>query len=208
MSGSSAEPTNRNRHEMAPAPGRAGLPADEIIPVAHRDRATGSGIRDRLMTREVHIALHEGSRADLRPLFELAEDSAVQLDAYLGSGRVLVAIQNGQVVGHLQLTETAVRTELEIKNMAILEAHRRSGIGSALIVRAIALGREESRERLLVATAAADLENLAFYQRLGFRMLCIERDAFTPATGYAKGITGDGIELRDRVWLDMPLGST
>jgi len=39
-------------------------------------------------------------------------------------------------------------------------------------------------------------------QRLGFRMRAIERDAFSPANGYAAQDV-DGIELRDRVWLDM-----
>jgi hypothetical protein len=54
----------------------------------------------------------------------------------------------------------------------------------------------------VVATAAADLGNLRFYQRQGFRMRPIERDAFTAATGYPPGPCIDGIELRDRVWLD------
>ena len=38
-------------------------------------------------------------------------------------------------------------------------------------------------------------------------MLAIERDAFTAATGYPPGIMVEGIPLRDRVWLDMELGS-
>jgi hypothetical protein len=58
------------------------------------------------------------------------------------------------------------------------------------------------RSTLLVATAAADTGNLRFYQRLGFRMREVERDAFTAATGYAPGLEIDGIALRDRVWLD------
>jgi hypothetical protein len=58
---------------------------------------------------------------------------------------------------------------------------------------------------LVVATAAADIGNLRFYQRLGFRLRSIERDAFTPAIGYPPGLEIDGIELRDRVWLDLSL---
>jgi hypothetical protein len=42
------------------------------------------------------------------------------------------------------------------------------------------------------------------YQLLGFRMLRVERDAFTPATGYAE-IEVDGIALRDRIWLSLTL---
>jgi RimJ/RimL family protein N-acetyltransferase len=56
-----------------------------------------------------------------------------------------------------------------------------------------------------VATAAADIGNLRFYQRLGFRMRSLERDAFTPATGYEPGLRIDGIELRDRVWFERRL---
>jgi hypothetical protein len=58
---------------------------------------------------------------------------------------------------------------------------------------------------LVVATAAADVGNLRFYQRAGFRMRSVERDAFSPATGYPTETLIDGVELRDRVWLDLPL---
>ena len=91
---------------------------------------------------DVRIETYGGPRDDLRALFELAEDSAAELDCYIDAGRVLVA------------------------------------------------------------TAAADIGNLRFYQRQGFRMRSVERDAFTPATGYPPGLLIDGIELRDRVWLD------
>jgi ribosomal protein S18 acetylase RimI-like enzyme len=103
------------------------------------------------------------------------------------------------------MTETGLPEEAEIKNMAVLASHRHRGIGRALIATAIELAREESRSTLLVATAAADVDNLRFYQRLGFRMRSIERDAFTAATGYDPETSVDGIELRDRVWLDLAL---
>ncbi len=154
----------------------------------------------------VRVEPHTGSRADLRPLFELAEDSAAQLDSYLDAGRVLVAVQGEQIVGHLQLTATGAADEIEIKNMAVLETHRRLGIGRQLIAAAIELARVESCRTVSVATGAADLGNLRFYQRAGFRMRSIERDAFTAASGYAPGTSVDGIELRDRVWLDLSLG--
>ena len=40
----------------------------------------------------------------------------------------------------------------------------------------------------------------------GFRIRSVERDAFTPATGYEAGPLIDGVELRDRVWLDRSAG--
>ena len=147
------------------------------------------------------VSVHTGDRGQLRPLFELAEDSPAQLDAYLGEGTVLVASCDGDLVGHLQLVTTKPGT-LEIKNMAVRPSHQRSGVGTALVAAALDAARAEPDAVVQVATAAADAGNLRFYQRLGFRMREVERDAFTEATGYPAGIEVDGIALRDRVWLD------
>jgi GNAT superfamily N-acetyltransferase len=147
----------------------------------------------------VRVAEHTAPRAGLRALFELAEDSQQELDSYIDIGRVLVALDADEVVGHLQLIDA------EIKNMAVLASHRGRGIGRALVGSAIELARAESRSELVVATATADIGNLRFYQRLGFRMRSIERDAFTAATGYDGVRSDEGIELRDRVWLDLTL---
>jgi ribosomal protein S18 acetylase RimI-like enzyme len=149
------------------------------------------------------IAEHTGSRADRRPLFELAEDSPRQLDAYIDAGRLLVAVHQDETVGHLQLTETGRRAEVEIKNTAVAPRYQRRGVGRALMAAATALARDEGRTSLVVATASADTDNLRFYQRLGFRVRSIERDAFTAAAGYEPGLQVDGIELRDRIWLDL-----
>jgi hypothetical protein len=46
---------------------------------------------------------------------------------------------------------------------------------------------------------------LRFYQLLGFRMLRVERDAFTASAGYPHEPTIDGIPLRDRIWLSLSL---
>jgi len=154
------------------------------------------------MPHNVRIENYGGPRDSLRPLFELAEDSAVELDSYIDAGRVLVATSDGEVIGHLQLTGTGDPHQAEIKNMAVRENHQGKGIGHRLIQAAVDLAAAEAVTTILVATAAADIGNLRFYQRQGFRMRSVERDAFTPATGYPTGLLIDGIELRDRVWLD------
>jgi GNAT superfamily N-acetyltransferase len=153
----------------------------------------------------VRVEEHTGSRAELRELFELAEDSARALDLYIDLGRVLVARDDGELLGHIQVIDGPRRESAEIKNMAVRQSVQRRGIGRALLEAAIAGARAEGRPTLAVATAAADVGNLRFYQRAGFRMRTIERDAFTPATGYAAGMEIDGVALRDRVWLDLRL---
>ena len=148
---------------------------------------------------DVRIETYSGPRVNLRPLFELAEDSAAELDSYIESGRVLVAVSGGEVIGHLQLTGTGDPRQVEIKNMAVREARQGQRVGRRLIQAAVDLAAAESVTTVLVATAAADIGNLRFYQRQGFRMRSVERDAFTPAAGYPPGLLIDGIELRDRV---------
>jgi predicted N-acetyltransferase YhbS len=89
--------------------------------------------------------------------------------------------------------------------MAVAEARQQQGIGRALVERATAESRAEGARTMVVGTATADIGNLRFYQRLGFRLLRVERDAFTPADGYPDGAAVDGIPLRDRVWLTLAL---
>jgi predicted N-acetyltransferase YhbS len=151
----------------------------------------------------IRVEPHAGPRAELRPLFALAEDSARELNSYIDDGRAFVAREGDRIVGHLQLTERG-SGELEIRNMAVAEAYQGRGIGSELVGAAIAFAAREGCSKIHVATAAADVGNLRFYQRLGFRMRAIERDAFTAAAGYDEVVI-DGIELRDRVWLERPL---
>ncbi|MFL6071124.1 MAG: GNAT family N-acetyltransferase [Actinomycetes bacterium] len=153
----------------------------------------------------VEVTWSEAPRADLRWLFELAEDSTEQLNAYIDLGRVLVAREGSAAVGHLQLISGEDPLVLEIKSMAVAEERQGQGIGRTLVDAAVAIARSEGAATVLVSTATADVGILRFYQRVGFRFLSVDRDAFTSATGYPDQIIIDGIELRDRVWLSMAL---
>jgi len=149
------------------------------------------------------IGWYAGERSRLRSLYELAEDSPERLEAAIGQGRVLAATHAGEIVAFLQLVES--EGEIELKGLAVAEPCQGTGIGSALIARAADECRAEGWTTLLVSTAAAATDTVRFYQRRGFRMLRIERDAFTPADGYPEGFEIDGIPMRDRVWLSLAL---
>lgn len=155
----------------------------------------------------VVVRWYDGDRDDIRHLFELADDSPLQLASYIDQGRVLVAWCDDRLVGHLQLIPTS-RDEIEIKSLAVVPDKQGQGIGRMLIEAAVNAATAGGHNWMIVSTAAASAGNLRFYQRCGFRLLSVERDAFTPQTGYPEGMLVDGIELRDRVWLDRPLGST
>lgn len=152
----------------------------------------------------LRVDWYDGDRAALRMLFEEAEDSAAQLDSYIDAGRVLVARRGNEIVGHLQLVPTGRDGAVELKNMAVVPQLRGIGIGRALVHAALRSGADEGAARMVVATGA-DFGSLRFYQRYGFRLASVERDAFTPATGYPEPIVIDGIPLLDRVWLSQEL---
>lgn len=151
------------------------------------------------------IEWFEGSRDELADLFALADDSPAAVSTYRDLGRVLVARDGPAVIGHLQLVAAGGAGTAEVKSIAVREDRQGTGVGRMLLERAMAACREAGGSVLVVATAAADVGVLRFYQRLGFRLLRVERDAFTPDAGYPE-IEIDGIPLRDRVWLSLSLG--
>jgi lactoylglutathione lyase len=153
------------------------------------------------------IRWHQGQRAQLRDLFELADDSHEQLDRYIELGRVLVALdpRSGEVIGHLQLIPTAQAGVEEIKSLAVRAGFRRRGVGRALVERALEACRVEHADAVTVTTAVADVDNLRFYQRCGFRASSIERDTFTPEAGYQPGLSAHAIPLRDAIRFDFSL---
>jgi ribosomal protein S18 acetylase RimI-like enzyme len=151
----------------------------------------------------MQIALYTGEREDLRALLELADEPG-PLASYIHKGEVLAASEVGTVVG-LALLAPAGPDALEIKNLAVRVDRQGTGIGRALVEACVAHCKGRGVRRIVVATAAADVDNLRFYQRVGFRMLRIQRDAFTAATGYSDDDRIDDIPLRDQVWFDREL---
>ena len=152
----------------------------------------------------LRLAWYDGDRERIRHLFDLADDSEMQVASYIDEGRVLVAWDGEKPVGHLQLIPMS-DGEVELKSLAVVPDSQRAGLGRQLIDAAVEWATSDGYRRMLVSTGGADTGNLRFYQRCGFRLLSIERDAFTPETGYPDAMYIDGIELRDRVWLDRPL---
>ena len=141
-----------------------------------------------------------GDRTELRPLFAEADDSAAMIDAYIQLGEVLVARSAQRIAGHVQLLPGSV--DWEIKSLAVSEDMRRRGVGAELVRAALRRAFSAGASRVLVATATADIGNLRFYQRLGFRMDRVERDAFGAGGGYPP-MEADGIPIRDRVWFSI-----
>jgi ribosomal protein S18 acetylase RimI-like enzyme len=150
----------------------------------------------------VHIEWFTDSRSEIRWLFEQADDSESEIDAYIEAGEVLVARCSGRVAGHLQIIRSGLTWEM--KSIAVDQYNRRRGIGTALVQAVIQKAVSEGCGQLMVATATADIGNIRFYEKMGFRIDNIERDVFTAARGYADAEL-NGVPRLDRVWLKMDI---
>ena len=150
----------------------------------------------------LEIGMHAGSRDALMPLFAEADDSETEIAQYKDRGDLFVARHDGEVVGQLLMVETAEPVVFELKSLAVYENWRSRGIGTALVKAGVAHCRQRGGRQLLVATAAASIGALQFYQRQGFRFHRIIRDFYSPERGY-RPLELNGITLRDEIIFDM-----
>jgi len=153
----------------------------------------------------MRVEKYEQDRRALLHLFALADDSGAQILSYLALGEVFVIRDEDVILGHLQVVATHDADVFEIKSIAVSEPHRREGIGRGLVAVAAAYARSRGGRRLIVATAAADLRNLRFYQQLCFRMYRVVQNVFVPSAGYPERSRIDGIRLLDQVFLELNL---
>ncbi len=65
--------------------------------------------------------------------------------------------------------------------------------------------RDVRVRRVIIGTSTSGIGQLAYYQKAGFRLRAVERDFFTPGTRLPRRDRGDGIPLRDMVWMDQDL---
>ena len=85
---------------------------------------------------------------------------------------------------------------------------RGSGAGTALIEAAAAAAREAGARRLWLITTNDNLRALRFYQRRGFRLSALHRDALERSRELKPSIPEiglDGIPLRDELELELRL---
>jgi ribosomal protein S18 acetylase RimI-like enzyme len=122
-------------------------------------------------------------------------------------GAALVAWRKGKRVGLLTFrADGDARTELA----AIIAIERRSGVGSALVRALVERARAQGAREIRVTTTNDNLAALAFYQRLGFRLVELRAGAVDAARASLKpsiaANAANGIPLRDELELALDLG--
>jgi NAD(P)H-dependent FMN reductase/GNAT superfamily N-acetyltransferase len=125
-----------------------------------------------------------------------AEEDQALVEAALGdpANTAYAALVDGVVVGAAVVRWRRGLTS-EILYIAVAAQHRGRGLGRRLVRHLV---DELSRHgpRLVVGTANSSLDNIAFYQRCGFRMDAVRRDHF----GYVDPPAREfGIPMRDMI---------
>lgn len=131
-----------------------------------------------------------------------ADPSREQIQAYLKDGTCYQASLEEQVIGVFVLLDQS-EDIAELMNIAIAEGFRGRGFGKILIQEAIAVARGSGMKQLEVGTGNSSLDQLAFYQKAGFRIVGVDRGFFR--RNYKEEIVENGIRCLDMIRLSMDL---
>ena len=82
----------------------------------------------------------------------------------------------------------------EIMELAVAPERHGQGIGRQIVALLIDEARKRGKSAVLVGTANSSIGNLAFYQKVGFRMDHVRKDYFRY---YREPHYEDGIQIRD-----------
>jgi len=148
------------------------------------------------------ITTHETDPEPYWDMLLLADPSKAVVEQYLADGKLYVAEWDDTVVGVYILLQLDGPL-WELKNIAVTEEWQGKGVGKALIAAAIKSAKELGAERLEVGTGNSSINQLAFYQKAGFRMQRIAKNYFT--LNYEEPIFENGIQCRDMVILGMEI---
>ena len=130
------------------------------------------------MTFECRHATNEPAEILLPILHDAEEDDARILAALLDPACVTYAASVDGILVGAAVVRWEEGENSEILYIAVIAQERGKGYGKQIM----AALRDElpaHGRALLVGTANASLENIAFYQRCGFRMFEVRRDYFT-----------------------------
>lgn len=94
--------------------------------------------------------------------------------------------------------------ESEILYIAIDETRRGRGYGKAAIVWIIEEAQRRGAGSVIVGTANSSVDNIAFYQKCGFRMDAVRKDYFSYLTA---PVYEDGILVQDMVMFRFEIAS-
>ncbi|MBS4199232.1 GNAT family N-acetyltransferase [Bacillus sp. FJAT-49732] len=135
-------------------------------------------------------------------LLLLADPSYELISEYLSRGECFVAEVNHNIIGVFVLLPTRPST-VELVNVAVAEEFHGKGIGKQLVLDAIQRAKLFGYTTIEIGTANSSINQLALYQKCGFRITGIDKDFFIKH--YHEAIYENGIQAVDMVRLSLDL---
>ncbi|WP_232697246.1 GNAT family N-acetyltransferase [Brevibacillus daliensis] len=133
-------------------------------------------------------------------LLLLADPSRRLVEEYILRGDCYIGELEQVVVGVYVLLPTRPDT-VELVNVAVMESYHGNGFGKQLVLHAIQQAKSSGYRTIEVGTGNSSVNQLALYQKCGFRLTGIDRDFFL--RHYDEELLENGIQIRDMVRLSM-----
>ena len=122
---------------------------------------------------------------------------------YLGKGFCYVVESENEVTIGVIVLVPVNNHIIEIMNLAVDEFHQGKGLSTLLLKHGIQIAAEKGFNAIEIGTGNSSLNQLALYQKVGFRITGIDHDFFIK--NYEEPIFENGIQCRDMVRLSMHL---
>ncbi|MUK87958.1 GNAT family N-acetyltransferase [Ornithinibacillus sp. L9] len=151
-----------------------------------------------------HVTLEyveQGNRKNYIDYLLLADESEEVINKYIQIGDMFSVYYKDELAGVVLFTFDSNEV-VELKNIALAPPFRRLGIGKRIVAWSLEHYKREGQQKMIVGTANSSIGNIAFYQKVGFRMVGIKKDFFND---YPNPIYEDGIQALDMVMFEKQL---
>lgn len=131
-----------------------------------------------------------------------ADPSKLQIDNYIHKGHIFELRVKSELVGIIVLVEKTDEL-IEIMNLSITEKWQGKGFAKTLIEYACLFSDNKGYSTVTIGTGNSSLNQLALYQKAGFRITGIDHNYFIHH--YSEPIYENGIHCRDMIRLERKL---
>lgn len=105
---------------------------------------------------------------EILALLLLADPSIEMINQYISESSIYI-LEQSKLTGVIVLKEVSEST-MEIMNIAVSEAYQGKGYGKLMLKEAEKIANHSGYNNLIIATANSSLNQLALYQKCGFRL--------------------------------------
>ena len=112
-----------------------------------------------------------------KPIEKHSESTLFQ--EFIEEPRVFAAEKNGKQVGWVEVCYEKWNNRMRVWEILVQPEHRRNGIGTLLMKKAIAVARERGARMLVLETQSCNVPALNFYLKQGFELIGFDIAAYT-----------------------------